>query len=501
MRSHKPNPTTPPVPLRVSGALATGSILQPVNSSMIAVGIVAIAAHFGSTSGVSWVISAMYIGTAVASPMAGRLGMLLGARRVYLAGLALVAVGSVSGMLAPSIGWLVASYAVVGVGISAHLPNAMTMIRSYAERHRRQPRSAITTLMICGQSTAALGPTAGGLLVGSFGWQSLLWVNLPIAAISAVSVLLTDVGMTARSTESTEITLHSFDLIGIALFIVTITSTMLWLMSFRDTPTWVFLPAATLGFGAFVAWEWRARQPFLDIKALIANPPLGAALGRTLATYTCIYCVFFGIPQWLQYSRGMTATEAGLIMLPVAVASVISTVIGSSTYRRYGVRVTLALGTFALLLGGVLVACVERTTSPIAILLIVAAVLGIPNGINNIGNQSHINAVTSVDEVGTAIGMYRTVQFIGTNLAVVILQVAAGDKIDDAGLHRIGWLIAAVGFVLLVCIACARRTMPPSRRTAARHGVADSAQGTEDPDHAFARQAGPKSADLGADPR
>lgn len=85
---------------------------------MIAVAIVAVAAQFGASSGVSWVISAMYITTAVCAPISGRLGVALGPRRVYLTGLVLVAFGSI-GVLAPGVNWLVAAYVVLGAGISA----------------------------------------------------------------------------------------------------------------------------------------------------------------------------------------------------------------------------------------------------------------------------------------------------------------------------------------------------------------------------------------------
>ncbi|MGG7099687.1 MFS transporter [Rhodococcus sp. 24CO] len=451
-----------PVPFRVSGAAATGSILQPLNSSMIAVAIVGIAAQFGSSAGVSWIISAMYITTAVGAPMMGRLGALLGARRVFLAGLALVAIGSCVGMLAPNVGWLIGAYVILGFGISAHMPNAMTMVRSYSERYGRQSRTAIATLVVCSQSVAALGPTVGGLLVGAFGWQSILWVNLPVVAISAVVVLRADVGFAGGGRVSVRDALHALDVVGIGLFLVTITSTMVLLVSLPGSPTWWLLPVAVMGLVLFVWWEHRAPEPFLDVEALARNRALSATLGRTLLTYTCCYCVFFGIPQWLQYARGMSPIEAGLTMLPVAGVSVVATMIGSRTYRRHGARRTLFVGTCALLVGGVLIASVESSTAPVLVLLLVAAVLGVPNGFNNIGNQSLINAVTTVDEVGAAIGVYRTVAFIGANLAVVVLQVTAGHQVDDAGLHRTGWFIAISGLVLLVGIVFSRN-MGPAR--------------------------------------
>ncbi|NLE82011.1 MAG: MFS transporter [Rhodococcus sp.] len=451
-----PRTDAPPVPFRVSGAAATGSILQPLNSSMIAVAIVGIAADFGSPSGVSWVISAMYITTAVCAPMAGRLGILFGARRVFVAGLILVCLGSTIGMAAPDVTWLIVAYVVLGVGISVHMPNAMTMIRGYAERYGRQPRTAITTLVVCGQSVAALGPTLGGLLVGTFGWQSILWVNIPVAAVSAIAILRADVGFVGSDSTSVREAVHTLDFAGIVLFLVTITSMMLFLISLRDTPMWGLLPVAVLGLALFVRWEKRAAEPFLDVRALARNRALSATMARTLLTYTCFYCVFFGIPQWLQYVREMSPIEAGLTMLPVAGVSVVATIIGSRTYRRFGARTTLLVGTAALLVGGILIASVERSTAPLLVLLLVAAVLGIPNGFNNIGNQSLVNAVTSVDDVGTAIGMYRTMAFIGANVAVVVLQLTTGGTIDDAGLHRTGWFIAASSVVLLAGVALSR---------------------------------------------
>ncbi|MFC9556361.1 MFS transporter [Rhodococcus sp. NPDC056960] len=445
------------VPFRVSGSVATGSILQPLNSSMIAVAIVGIAAQFGSSSGITWVISALYIATAVTAPMAGKLGALLGARKVYLGGLALVALGSVAGLLAPTVGWLIFSRVLVGIGTATQYPNAMTMIRGYAERHGAQPRTAITTLAICSQAVVALGPTLGGLLVGAFGWQSIMWINLPIAAFSAVAVTkFANVGFVGGMSVSRRQLVHALDVVGVLLFLALISSTMLFLLSLTTAPVWWLLPVWAVVLALFVQWERRADEPFIDVRALARNRALSATLARTLLTYTAFYCVFFGIPQWLQYSRGMSATEAGLTMLPVAAVGIGSTLLASRTYRRHGVRRTLTVGTCALLVGGLLLASVESSTAPIVVLLLVAAVLGIPNGFNNIGNQNLISSVTSVEEVGTAIGMYRTVQYVGANLSAVVLQTTAGHVIGDDGLHRTGWFIAVAGVLLLVGVLTSR---------------------------------------------
>ncbi|AOW94108.1 MFS transporter [Rhodococcus sp. WMMA185] len=445
------------VPFRVSGSVASGSVLQALNSSMIAVAIVGIAAQFGSSSGITWVISGLYMATAVCAPIAGKLGALLGARRVYLGGLALVVVGSVVGLLAPTIGWLIFARVLVGIGTATQYPNAMTMIRDYAERYAAEPRSAITILAACSQAVLALGPTLGGLLVGAFGWHSIMWFNLPIAALSAIAVTnFVGGGFVRGVAVSGRQLLHSLDVIGALLSVVLIASMMLFLLSVTTVPLWWLIPVWLVTLAAFIEWERRAEEPFVDVRALARNRALSATLARVLFTYTAFYCIFFGVPQWLQYSRGMGATEAGLTMLPVAGVGFASTFLASRIYARHGVRTTLAVGTCAILVGGLLLASVESSTAPVIVLLLVAVVLGVPNGFNNIGNQNLVNSVTSVEDVGTAIGTYRTVQYVGANLAAAVLATTSGHVIGDDGLHRTGWFIAVVGTILLAGVLTSR---------------------------------------------
>ena len=455
------------IPFMVRSATASGTILQPLNSSMISVAIVGIGAHVGSSSDVSWVISSMYIATAVCAPMAGRLGTLFGARRVFITGLALVCVASVIGMFAPNIGWLVAAYVLLGIGLSVHMPNAMTIVRGYTDKFGGEPRSAIAMLVACGQSIAAVGPAVGGILVGTFGWQSILWINLPVAAISAIAILRIKVDVTPTATGSYRSTVRALDLLGAILFVALITSAMVFLISLRDSPAWWCLPVAGIALAVFLWWELRRSAPFLDVRALSRNRTLSATLIRTLMSHTCFYCVFFGFPQWLQYARGMDPAKAGLMMLSVAGMSVVATMLASQIYHRFGPRVTLLAGSISLLIGGLLVVVAASSTAPLIALLLIGGVLGLPSGFNHVGNQTLINSVTAVDEVGMATGMNRTAAFTGANVAVVVLQLTAGAQVDDVGMHRTGWFIVVISVLLTLAVATSRN-MGPHRTRGAR---------------------------------
>lgn len=445
------------VPRTLSIGLGSGTILQPLNSSMIAVAIVGIGAHFGSTAGTAWVISALYIATAVAAPTAGRLGALFGARRVYLAGLALIAIGAVAGALAPSLGWLIAARVLLGLGTATQYPTAMTIVREYADRNGAAPRTAIATLAACAQVVVALGPTLGGLLVGAFGWQSIMWVNLPVVAIAAIWVLAVappDGPRRARGDNGA--VLRSLDPIGTALFVTGTATLMLFLLSLTTGPLWWAAVLSAVAWAVFVAWEARYPEPFIDVRALAGNHVLSATLARTLVTYTAFYCIFFGLPQWLQSGPGFSPATAGLMMLPVAGVGVFATMVASRVYGRHGARPTLFVGTAGLLTGGLLLAFVESSATPIVVMLLVAAILGIPNGFNNMANQNLVNASSDVRDVGTAIGMYRTIQYVGANLAAVVIEVTMHGDAGDAGLHRTGAVIAVIGAVLLAGVLFSR---------------------------------------------
>lgn len=457
--------TPPRIPLPLSLGLGSGSMLQPLNSSMIAVAIIAIADQFGSIQGTAWVISGLYIATAVVSPAAGRLGVLFGPRRMYLGGLAAIAAGSVLGALAPSLTWLIVARVVQGIGTASQYPTAMMIVRDVAEKRGAETRSALAVLTVCAQSMVALGPTLGGLLTAGFGWQAIMWVNIPMTIMTCLWVLRVAPRDEPRTSPGVRVVLRRLDLPGTALFLVLVTTMMLFLLSLAGQQRWSLLPVVIVAAGLFLWRERRAAEPFIDVRAMLRNRPLAMTLGRTTVTYTAFYLIFFGLPQWMQAGRGMSAGQAGAIMLPLALVSIVSTFTATRIYTRYGPRRTLFVGTVGLTVGGAMLATVVDSTVSVAVIVVIAVILGVPNSFNNIGNQNIINAVTTAQGVGVALGMYRTLQYIAANIAAVIIELCMSGGIDDDGFHQVGMVMAGLGVLLLAGVVSSRslRAMRPAR--------------------------------------
>ncbi|MGO3852134.1 MAG: MFS transporter, partial [Corynebacterium variabile] len=353
---------------------------------------------------------------------------------------------------------------IIGVGVATQMPNAMTVVRVLAQRHRWKTGSAISVFTVCGQAMSAVGPSLGGLLVGVAGWQSTLWINVLLVAVSGAWVMLKVPRIPGEGRPGTGLG-RRLDIVGALLFGVTVTMLMLFLISLTDEISWRTLPLLVLFGGVWVWWELqRASLPFIDLRAVAANRQLANTLGRTMVTYAAFYCLYYGLPQWFEQGAGMSVSQAGAMMFPMAVVSVGSTFVAARVIAVRGPRVVLGIGGIFLLLTGLALALVEDSSTPVWMMVIVALIAGVPNGFNNIGNQGLINTVTSVEKVGTATGIYKTSQYVAANLSAVIvalcMSVGAGDGsagATDAGLHFTGWAIAALGAVMTLGIVFARK--------------------------------------------
>ena len=171
---------------RLVGTLALGTSLNPLNSSMIAVALAQLQTDFRVGVGTSsWLVSAFYIGAAVGQPLMGRLVDQVGARRMFLAGLAVVLLASAATPFVPGFWWLVGLRVVQAFGTSTAYPAALVLIRA-ATPGRPAPTAGLGAITVANSTSAALGPVLGGFLVSGAGWQAVFLVNVPICLAGLV---------------------------------------------------------------------------------------------------------------------------------------------------------------------------------------------------------------------------------------------------------------------------------------------------------------------------
>ncbi|MCC2275887.1 MFS transporter [Streptomyces sp. ET3-23] len=425
--------------------VAIGSMLNPVNSTMISTALVPIGRDLGvGAAGTAWLVSGLYAASAVAQPAMGRIADHLGPRRVYAAGLVLVGLAGLAGLGASSLGMLVAVRVLIGIGTSAAYPAAMAMIRAQSARLDREPPGGVLgALTVAGLVSAVVGPALGGLLIGLAGWRSIFGVNVPLAAAGLLLTLLWLPADEPR-TAPREPVWQALDPLGVLLFTGVTVSAMLFLMHLRH-PDWPLLALALAMAGALTAWELRARKPFLDLRMLAVNRPLLRTYARSGAAFLVIYCILYGYTQWLEEVPGYSATVTGLVMLPMSATAALCSWFGARGRR---VRGPLVTGTAAMTVAAAALVLVGPGT-PVLLLAAVGVVFGLPNGLNAVGNQTALYAQAPEGRMGTAAGFLRTAQYTGAVVSAALIGLLYGDRAGTHGLHTIALVLTGLGVVLL----------------------------------------------------
>ena len=427
--------------------LVLGSVLNPINSTMLATALVPIAESLGSDiAATGWLIAALYLTTAVAQPTLGRMVDLLGARRVFLASLGLVAAAGLCGQFASTLAGLVAVRILLGVGTSGAYPAAMRILRERGEATgSKPPRFVFGVMTLSAFSTTAVGPVIGGLLVSAFGWQSIFTINVPLALIAALSILIWTPHDRAPAHTFARL-MKDIDLPGIALFAAFLLSLMAFLMNLKNGPLWLAL-AGSVVFGAALVWHsLRRPQPFLDVRMLARNWPLTMTYLRAAAIAIIVFSVYYGFAQWLQSAVGYSSAGAGLVTLPMSVVAAAASLTGA---RTKGLRGPFLVSVGAALAGNLGLLFVDGA-SPLWMIVTAITLFGVTLGTFSFATQAAVYIQAPAEEIGTAAGLQRTAQYIGAIAAASLLASIYGERASDHGLHSLAAVAGALSAILFI---------------------------------------------------
>jgi MFS family permease len=437
--------------------LFIGSALNPINSSLIATALLPIARGLGVPLGqTAALVTALYLASAIAQPTAGKAAEVFGPRRVFLAGIVGVGVGGLVGGLAQDLITLLVSRVLIGLGTSCAYPTAMLLIRRRARDAGmdKPPGGVLGGLQIAGIATASLGLPIGGVLVGALGWRAVFFVNVPVALIALVATLswVSPDGPPDRSRRARDIA-SSLDLTGIAGFAAAMIALLLFLFGLPRLE-WYLLGISVALWGALAAWELRARTPFLDLRLLASNKALTRTYLRFGLVLLCVYVVLYGITQWIEGTRGLSATEAGLLLLPM---TLIGGLVIFPVSRRNLVRGPVIAAALTCLAGSAGVLLLSRSAW-IGWITVITVIFGVAMGFAGAGNQTALYNQAPAEQLGTASGLLRTFGYVGSIASSAITGVVFHTSVTDNGVHLIAWIMIGVS-VVLVLISVADRTL------------------------------------------
>jgi MFS family permease len=435
-----------------------GSALNPVNSSLIATALVPIAAAMHIPAGRTAVlVSGLYLASAIAQPTAGKLSEEFGPRRVFLAGILLVLAGGLAGGFARNLTTLIIARVLIGVGTSAGYPSAMLLIRRRATQAGlgAPPGSVLGGLVIAGMVTPAAGLPLGGVLVQALSWRASFFVNVPLtlAALAMAAAWIPRDQRPAAARTARQVATR-IDLAGIAGFGAAMAALLVFLMSLPRAD-WIALALAAALGAALAWWELRASRPFFDVRLLARNPALTRTYLRWAILGLCVYTVLYGLTQWLQAGRGMSALEAGLLQLPM---SAVSAVIARPVSNKNLLRLPLILAALACLAGSAGVLLLTGST-PAGWIIAVTVLFGVTLGTGASANQTALYTQVPAEQIGTASGLFRTWGYLGSIASSAIIAITFRTSVSDHGLHTIAVIMIAVSTVALLLTVADRHLM------------------------------------------
>jgi EmrB/QacA subfamily drug resistance transporter len=421
--------------------------------------------HF-SEQNLPWIVNAYVIAFGGFLLLGGRAADLLGRRRVFMAGLLVVAVASLAAGFAATQGELIAARAAQGLGAAIISPSALSIVTSLFSDGSERNKALGAWGAVAGSAGAA-GVLLGGILTDGLGWEWVLWVNVPV---SLIALALTP-GLIPESRSSSSS--RHFDAAG-AVTVTAGLSILAYALLDASSAGWgstkivALLAVGAVLLAAFVAIEQRSAAPLVPfgifrLRTLTGANVVGVLLGASL------FSMFFFISLYMQQVLGYSPIHAGLSYLPLAVTIIIAAGLGGQLVTRFGFKPILAAGMLCVALGLLWFSRVSVGGGFLTDILGPSLLAAIGLGFGFV--TSTIAAVSGVREreQGLASGLINTSQQIGGALGLAVLSTIATSRTHHAmatgtsSLHHAltegfqsaflgGAVIATLGFIATLAL-------------------------------------------------
>lgn len=443
---------------RRSGAtiasLTLAALAYAVMQMMVVPALPAIERDLGSgPGGVSWLISAFLLSTAIATPVLGRLGDMFGKERVLVGVLLVFAAGGLLGALAPSLELLIAARVIQGLG-GAIFPLAFAIARDTLPPARMP--LAIGLLSGTFGVGGGLGLIASGVIVDHFSWHAIFWLGIAMPLVAVVCVRL----FVAASPERERV---GIDWVGALLLAGGLLPLQL---AVSRGSTWGWGSAGVVGLfaggalvlAAWFRWERRLREPLIDVR-LLARRSVWTVNATALCVGFTMYATSYLVPQLVQadpaaagFGFGASTTAAALFLLPAMLAGLVCGPLSGLLMSRFGAKLPLLIGVAVMALGQAQLAFMHDARWQVYTGTLLAYGIGLTFAMSAM--SSLIVGGVPQGQTGEASGMNTMVRTVGGSIGtqVVTALVVAGGVATAGGFTR---AFALCGALLLLALPLA----------------------------------------------
>ncbi|MDF2734530.1 MAG: hypothetical protein K0S97_1153 [Chloroflexota bacterium] len=419
--------------------LASGAILVPLNSTMLAVALPSVMEEFGVGAATVASLVTLYLGAvAIALPASGSLGDRFGHRRVFLVGVGAFALAS--GLAATAVSFEVLALSRVLQAVSGALvsTSSVALLREMAPPDRRGSAFGLFDMLV--STSAAIGPLVGGLLVAGLGWRWIFIVAVPVALLALVTVgaLARPPAVRVRGAP------RPIDLPGLGILAVFLIVLLLGLRELeRGGSPLVAVAAAAVLLAVFVLVERRTEHPAVD-PHLFASRSFTAAVVGVFGATVILHGTLVLVPLLVEELQSGNAQTSGFVLLGISALGAIAAPIGGRMSDAVGRRRPAVIGMLACVVGLAVLWLVapEATTLLLGLML---ALVGFGMGLAGAPRQAAALEAIEPERVGMAAGTYLTGRYIGGAIGATLAGAVLGGTVTAAGV--------STGFGLLTAVA------------------------------------------------
>jgi EmrB/QacA subfamily drug resistance transporter len=400
-------------------AVLSSLLLAALDQTIVATALPRIVSQLGGITQYSWVFTAYMLASTVTVPLYGRLGDLYGRRTLLLISIGVFLTGSALCGAAQNMTELIAFRAIQGVGAGGLFPLAFAVVGSIVPARERGRWQGLTGAVFAAASIA--GPAVGGFIVDNTTWRWVFLVNLPVGGIAMSVIALTMSKKTIRIE-------HSIDWLGAGLLAAgsgAILTGLVWVGGDYRWSSGHVLGSLGLGItllGAFAVVERRATEPILPFDVLRNPIVTGSLVCASLASMAMFAAISY-VPLFIQGVIGTSATSSGVVLTPLMLGAVVTSIITGQLLSRTGrYRWQVLTGPIFLTAGMLLLWRMDvHATQRQAILAMVVAGIGIGT-MMQVFLISVQNAVAR-DRIGAATALVHFSRQMGATMGVALMGV------------------------------------------------------------------------------
>jgi len=414
-------------PLRLSprqiitamSGLVVAMLLAQLDNMIVAPALPTIVGDLGGLQHLSWVVTGYILASTVATPIWGKLGDLYGHKLTFMAAIVLFLVGSALCGLSQNMAELVGFRALQGLGAGGLMVGIMSVIGMLVPPRERGKYMGI--MMAVMPAAMIGGPLLGGWITDSVSWRWVFYVNLPLGILSLFVVWSTL--HLAHEERAEKVVIDWWGAATLTLWTSALVLMITWGGNQYPWGSWQELTLGAVAAVTFVIFLWtqsRAEHPILPLR-LFRNMNFSLATGLGFVAGFAMFGGITFLPQYQQFVQGQSATNSGLLLLPMMLSAMVFSLAGGQIISRTGIyRPFPIVGTALLALGMWLFSTmdVHTSTSTTAMFMVVLGA-----GMGCLMQTTNLIAQNSVEmrDLGAATGGSTFVRTLGGSLGVAIL--------------------------------------------------------------------------------